>query len=78
MDLPVPNTLIPKNFEILDQEEAQSEKPTLVHEKEGCEVWYMKDDKFKLPKAYIACRIYTNDCNFGSTTDGRVFVNVWE
>lgn len=44
---------------------------------EDCDLWYLKDDKFKRPKAMIDMKIYTNDCMFGRTAHGRVFVEVW-
>jgi secreted Zn-dependent insulinase-like peptidase len=42
------------------------------------DLWYKKDDTFKLPKAYIAAKIYTGDCGFGSTARGRVFADCWD
>lgn len=50
----------------------------VVSSSEGHELWYKKDDQFKLPKAYIGLRIYSTDCGFGSTLSGTVFVKVWE
>lgn len=42
------------------------------------DLWYKKDDTFKLPKAYIAAKIYTHDCGFGTNARGRVFASCWE
>ena len=62
LDLPPPNNLIADNFDILPEDESLSTKPKLVHQWEGiADLWYKKDDKFKKPKAIIACKIYTPD-----------------
>ena len=37
----------------------------------------MKDDKFKRPKASITAKYYTNDCMYGRTAEGRVFIETW-
>lgn len=42
------------------------------------DLWYMKDDKFKRPKAIINLKLYSNDCMFGRTAQSRVFVEVWK
>lgn len=41
------------------------------------DLWYKKDDKFERPKAIVNLKIYTNDCMFGRTPNGRVFAEVW-
>jgi secreted Zn-dependent insulinase-like peptidase len=73
LDLPPPNTLLPKNFDILPEDLEKSAKPVRIVETDLIDLWYKKDDTFKLPKAYIAAKIYTGDCGFGSTARGRVF-----
>jgi secreted Zn-dependent insulinase-like peptidase len=73
LDLPPPNTLLPKNFDILPEDLEKSTKPVRIVETDLIDLWYKKDDTFKLPKAYIAAKIYTGDCGFGSTARGRVF-----
>lgn len=38
----------------------------------------MKDDAFERPKAIVNMKIYTGDADFGKTSAGRVFANVWK
>jgi secreted Zn-dependent insulinase-like peptidase len=40
--------------------------------------WYMKDDKFERPKAFIKAKVYTSDCNLGKNPRGMVFAEVWK
>ena len=65
LDLPPPNNLIPKNFEILAKNADQSEKPKLVKSWEETDLWYKKDDKFERPKASVTMKYYTRDCDLG-------------
>ena len=37
----------------------------------------MKDDKFEMPKGMVSHKIYTGDCDFGRTPNGRVFAELW-
>jgi secreted Zn-dependent insulinase-like peptidase len=78
LDLPPANTLLPKNFDILPADAEKSQKPVRIVETDLVDLWYKKDDTFKLPKAYIAAKIYTGDCGFGATARGRVFADCWE
>lgn len=41
-------------------------------------MWYLKDDKFKRPKAIIDVKLYTNDVMFGRTSQARVFIELWK
>ena len=50
IDLPLKNEMIPENFEIMQTDKDKSEKPNLIFKDEFTHVWYMKDEKFKLPK----------------------------
>ena len=77
LDLPPQNTLLPTNFDILPEDSKLSEKPQLLQAWDDCEVWYKKDDKFKLPKGIVGLKIYTNDHNFSSAPKGRLFVEIW-
>ena len=42
------------------------------------DLWYKKDDKFKKPKATVACKIYTDDLMFGQSTQTTVFAEMWK
>ena len=52
--------------------------PTKVGDIENVDLWYMKDDKFERPKAFIRAKIYTPDCNLGKNPRGMVFAEVWK
>lgn len=78
LDLPPPNSLVPKNFDILDKDEANSALPSLILSNEDTQVFYKKDDKFERPKAFVNLKLYTPDNGFGQTLEGRVFVCLWE
>jgi secreted Zn-dependent insulinase-like peptidase len=49
----------------------------LLKQWENTDLWYKKDDKFLRPKAEVNLKLYTSDCDFGSSTEGRLFANVW-
>lgn len=78
MDLPPPNNLLPKNFEILPEDHSLSQRVKLLKTWEDTELWYKKDDKFKRPKGIVNVKIYTNDCLFSQTAYGRMFSEVWK
>ena len=68
LDLPPENNFIAKNFDLLPEDNALSRVPLLVKQWDGiADLWYKKDDKFKIPKAIVACTIYTNDLMFGTS-----------
>ncbi|EFA00999.2 Insulin-degrading enzyme-like Protein [Tribolium castaneum] len=50
--LPAPNQFLTENFTILDEEENHAEYPEKILSTPLVEVWYRKDQKFKLPIAY--------------------------
>jgi hypothetical protein len=79
MGLPPANTLLPKSLDLISAE--ASPIPELVKEWEGdTEVWYMKDNKFKRPKAIINLKIYPKSGllkELGLTVVGRVLAEVW-
>jgi secreted Zn-dependent insulinase-like peptidase len=77
LDLPPPNTLLPTNFDLLAEDSKLSDRPRLLQIWDDTEVWYKKDDKFKRPKGIVSMKLYTNDNQFSSTTQGRLFVEVW-
>lgn len=78
LDLPPPNNLIPKNFDILAKNEDQSAKPKLVKQWDDTDLWYKKDDKFERPKASVNLKFFTQDCDLGLKPESRIFVNVWQ
>lgn len=77
LDLPPANTLIPKNFTVLEKDEEHSKKPMLLKQWDDTDLWYKKDDKFLRPKAIVAMKLFTNDNGFGSDMKARVFANLW-
>lgn len=78
LELPAPNTLIPKNLEILPKSAEFSTKPKLLKEwPDGTDLWYKKDDKFEVPKAIISMKLYTTDCQYGLDAKSRLFFDVW-
>lgn len=78
LDLPPPNNLIPKNFDVLDANESYSSKVQILKQWEDTDLWYKKDDKFQRPKAVVNMKLYTNDCDFGFNNETRVFASVWQ
>jgi len=77
LGLPPPNNLIPKKFDIKPKNEAFSVKPVALKKDETGEYWYKKDDKFERPKAVVNSKVFTTDCEFGKTAEGRTFANLW-
>lgn len=75
--MPPLNTLLPKNFDLLDDNVQLSSTVNLISVWDDTEVWYKKDDKFKRPKAIVNLKIYTNDCDFSQTSVGRLFSEIW-
>ena len=78
LDLPPPNNLIAKSFDVLEEDESLSTRPQLLQQWDGiADLWYKKDDKFKKPKGIVACKIYTADLDYGQSAEAAVFVEVW-
>lgn len=77
LGLPPSNKMIPTNFEIMAENPQYSTKPQLLKSWPETDLWYKKDDKFKRPKAIIEMKLYTHDNNFGKTSSGRLFANIW-
>ena len=67
LTLPNPNEFIPKDFEILPEESDYSEIPILIEENDTYELWYKKDDKFKMPKVSILGNLRKQDDDFWNT-----------
>jgi secreted Zn-dependent insulinase-like peptidase len=59
LDLPPKNNMIPKNFDILEEDKESSEKAKLVYQDKYTDLWYRKDDEFLKPKANVQMKIYT-------------------
>ena len=79
LDLPPPNNLIATNFDILSEDAGLSTRPQLVKQFDGlADLWYLKDDKFKKPKAIVSLKIYTTDLSFGTSPETNVFTEVWK
>ena len=79
LDLPPPNSLIPTNFEILPEDSDLSAAPKLIQQWEGiADLWYRKDDRFKKPKIFVGCKIYTPDLEYGASPLATVFAEVWK
>lgn len=76
--LPPQNTLLPKNFDILEKNPELSAQPVQILNKDGLQVWYQKDDKFEKPKAIFRLKYYTADSGLGYSLKGRVFAEVWD
>ena len=77
LDFHPPNNMIPKNFDIYPENPEFSKQPILIKQWDDTDLWYKKDDEFKMPKAMISMKIFTTDCEFGTTLKGRVFSNIW-
>ena len=78
LDLPPKNNFIAKNFDLLPEDHALSKVPLLVKQWDGiADLWYKKDDKFRIPKAIVACTIYTNDLTFGTSAKTQIFAKIW-
>lgn len=79
MGLPPKNTLLPKNLDIVGEDD--STVPKLVHEWKGdTEVWFLKDNKFKRPKAIVKVKIYPKAGllqELGLSVNGRVITELW-
>ena len=78
LDLPPPNILIPKNFDVLPKDPELSGTPILLQKFENADLWYKKDDKFERPHAQVKMKLYTNDNGFCIDGTKKLFVNVWK
>ena len=77
LGLPLPNNLIPKNFDLLPEEVLYSQWPILLQQWDNADLWYKKDDKFKRPKSKVSLRIYSNDCEMGKNMKAQTFLCLW-
>jgi len=77
LDLPPANPLLPKNLDVLPESD-DAKKPVLLKQwADDTDLWYMKDNKFLRPKGMVSLKIYSGDCEFGRTPQGRVFAELW-
>lgn len=75
-DVPIPNTLIPQDLSLLSKNDLPSKVPNLL--KVGsADLWYKKDDKFQIPKAFFSLNYITSELNFGRTLRSVVFRAIW-
>lgn len=77
LDLPLENTLIPENLEVLAKNPTASAKTHLLKQWDGVDLWFKKDDKFDMPKAMVNMKIYTADGDFGKSPEQHMFVMLW-
>lgn len=56
LHLPKPNEFIPEKLELVEREEPLK-NPTLYKKDGFSQIWYMQDDEYKLPKAFMAVHI---------------------
>ena len=62
LDLPPTNIFIPKNFDILNTNTEKLPKyPSKIYESEHTSLWFKQDDTFKVPKASINIKLYSNE-----------------
>lgn len=79
LDLPPVNTLIPKKFDVLPKDESLSKEPQCIQKDGSGLIWYMKDDKFERPKAWVAVKIYCqSDESPFESIEKRLFASVWK
>lgn len=79
LDLPPANNLIPKNFDLLPKDESLSKEPQCIEKTPESLVWYMKDDKFEMPKACVGIKVYCpQDADAFGSVEKRMFARVWE
>lgn len=74
---PCLNTLFPNDLTVIPTSSGDLEVPTLVTNTDHIEAWNMKCTKFNIPTVIICDHIYTNDCEFVTSVEGRVFSHIW-
>lgn len=60
IDLPPPNTFIPKNFDLCAVSDSKEVVAKLLDD-EKIEVYYKKDDTFKVPKVSLHLQFKSNE-----------------
>lgn len=77
--MPSANNLIPKNFDLLPKDESLSKEPQCIEKTPESLVWYMKDDKYEMPKACVGIKVYCpQDADAFGSVEKRMFARVWE
>lgn len=61
LSLPLPNKFLSENFEIILNENNLAEYPTQVLKTDVIELWYRKDQKFKLPNGFFCFYLINGD-----------------
>ena len=78
LGLPPANNLIPTKFDILPEDLNLSNQPHILDKTTNSLLWYMKDDQFLQPKAYVAIKIYCKiDEDPMGSVEKRSFANLW-
>lgn len=72
------NNLLPKNFDILPQDDKLSQKPVLLEAWENGELWFKKDDEFKRPKGIVTLTIYNDNKSSKDQVRDKVFKDMWD
>ena len=79
--MPPVNTLLPENLDIVAADSVNSSVPTLIKEWPGdTEVWFLKDDKFQRPKAFVSLKVYPHTGflqEHGKSANGKVLADEW-
>ena len=76
LDYPPENKFIPKDLSIFPFPENIGKYPEIIMESKNCEVWYLQDNIFKKPKAYLVVQflIPVNICNFSEIKNRIIFL----
>lgn len=74
---PVPNTLFPKSYDMLEENKEHTTEVKMIHSDSKIDLWYKQSDKFRTPKVVVGNAIYTNDCCYNINVEGKVFVSIW-
>mmetsp|Transcript_41017 Transcript_41017/g.47166 ORF Transcript_41017/g.47166 Transcript_41017/m.47166 type:complete len:208 (-) Transcript_41017:953-1576(-) len=77
LSLPEPNFFFPESHELLPADSESSESPKLILNEENCQIWYMKDDKFKTRYILASDYLYFKDTSFDVSVEGKVFIEIW-
>ena len=60
---------------IIKKEEEKEEEnvPVVLKTNDKCRLYYKKDNKFLVPKAYIYIKVFCNDCEQGQNSQSSLF-----
>ncbi len=75
LNLPQVNTLLPKSFDIKQQDNS-SGKPQVVYDEQGIKVWKMASSAFKeQPKGLL--KAYINTPQIKQSVDAQIYLAIW-